>query len=103
MITIEWIRQQVIGSSYFYSLHADRERRNDKLSIQEIESILLNGKILEYYPDDRRGESCLIGGFSEEKPIHVVLGMTKASKLVIITVYVPASDKWRGFMERVEK
>jgi hypothetical protein len=30
--------------------------------------------ILEDYPDDQRGESCLVLGRAGDKPIHVVVG-----------------------------
>ena len=41
--------------------------------ISQLESVLLSGTILEQYPDDQRGESCLILGFLPEGIlVHVV-------------------------------
>jgi len=64
----------VTQGHYEFSAHAQRERLADDLDVIEIEQALLNGEILEQYPSDRRGESCLVLGFSGARPIHVVLG-----------------------------
>lgn len=86
--------------SYLFSQHGDDERKNDNLSIKEVEESLLNGKILEKYKDDKRGESCLVVGFTNAgKPIHVVCGI-KDKTLVIITVYIPTSPKFKNPFER---
>ena len=54
----------------------------------EIEQALLTGDILEKYPKDERGESCLIAAKVENKPIHIVCGK-RDSRLLIVTVYRP--------------
>ena len=82
-----------------FSAHAQRERLADDLDVIEIEQALLNGEILEQYPSDPRGESCLVLGFSGARPIHVVLGWASRAEperttLRVITVYVPQPPKW---------
>ena len=47
----------------------------------------------EQYADTGRGESCLMLGFSDDIPIHIVCGW-KGSKVVMITVYVPKPPKF---------
>ena len=86
---LDEIRVLVQGDRYVYSVHADFERKADNLTLAQVEKALLNGKILEQYPDTGRGESCLIVGFSETQPIHVVCGW-RGEKVAIITVYVPS-------------
>jgi len=51
---------------YRYSRHADQERQNDDLSLLEITQALLNGRIIEQYPDSGRGEGCLVVGFTDK-------------------------------------
>ncbi len=58
-----------------------------------MEGYILNDEILEYYPDTGRGDSCLILGFVEGKPIHVVCGW-RADAVVVITVYIPKPPKF---------
>lgn len=92
---IEWIRQQVRSGNYEFSGHADDERQAERIPISEVEAALLNGEILEDYPNDPRGPSCLVLGHgSPGYPIHVVCGQTPSRKLRLITVYVPSQPKW---------
>ncbi len=53
-MTIDWIISQVKESSYLFSKHADDEQLDDNLMIGEIEEAILNGSILESYPNDKR-------------------------------------------------
>ncbi len=54
---------------------------------------MLNGEILEEYPDSERGESCLIVGFANDVPIHIVCAW-RGEKIVLVTVYVPRPPKF---------
>ena len=81
---LQEIQQHVRHGDYEFSFHAQQERLEDNLDITEIESALLgNAEILERYPDDPRGESCLLLGYSESRPVHAVLGWAKKSWTVV--------------------
>lgn len=100
MLELDWLQDRVAENEYVYSRHADNERQDDNLLLDEIEESVLSGRILEQYPDTGRGESCLIAGFtSEGKPIHVVCGKRK-NKAVIVTVYIPTPPKFKTPLER---
>lgn len=90
-----FIRQAVQRGEYELSLHADEERLNDHLTIEDIEEALRSCEILEQYPDDPRGRSCLVLGFSGGRPVHVVCGKTRQEKLFLVTVYIPTEPKWK--------
>jgi len=90
---IQEIKEKVRNNHYDYTLHAEIERKADDLTFYQIEAAILAGDILEQYPDDGRGESCLIAEFSENIPIHVVCGK-RGEKVVIITAYVPKPPKF---------
>lgn len=92
---IEWIRQQVRSGNYEFSGHADDERQAERIPIADVEEALRNGEILEDYPNDPRGPSCLVLGHgSVGYPIHVVCGQTPSRRLRLITVYIPSQPKW---------
>jgi hypothetical protein len=93
-VTHEWIVRTVLHRRYLVSHHADQERMNDRLSIQEIETAMVNGRVLESYPDTGRGESVLIAGFADSgTPVHVVYGKRGESG-VIVTVYIPGPPRF---------
>lgn len=50
MMDVEWIQQQVRDQSYLWTLHADEERRNGALEVDDIERALLNGKNFRRVP-----------------------------------------------------
>ncbi len=59
----------------------------------EVRDAVLYGEIIEEYPEDRRGESCLIYHAKHNRAIHVVCAL-KTEYLAIITAYLPAPDQW---------
>ena len=56
--------------------------------------MISGGEVIEDYPEDPRGHSCLLLGFSfEDRAIHVVCA-PKLEYLAIITAYLPSPDEW---------
>ena len=94
-IELAWIQDQVRAEAYEFSEHAERERQADRIPISDVEHALLNAEILEDYPDDRRGPSCLIVSYGATRyPIHIVCGRSPKGTLRLITVYIPSLPKW---------
>ena len=59
------------------------------ISTSEVRAVLKNNEIIEDYPEDSRGHSCLLLGYGNEKrPIHVVCS-PKDGILAIITADLP--------------
>jgi len=82
--------------------HADEEAENDQLTFDEVYFSVLNGEVIEDYPDDKPYPSCLIYGqtFSGD-PIHSVWAFNEQSKwAVLITVYRPDPSQWIDWRKR---
>lgn len=95
------IQERVRKKDYRVTLHAEKERDADKITKREIEEAILSKKteIIEDYPDDPRGESCLVLGFTAEgEPIHIVCGVS--SPIIIITMYRPDPELWIEWRKR---
>ena len=89
------INSAVRNGNIFYTGHADDEMTKDNLTAKNVETAILNGKIIENYPNDKPLPSCLISGKSEEISIHVVVGYNKEMNRVrVITVYIPSIEKF---------
>jgi hypothetical protein len=94
-ISVELIRESIRSNQYEMSYHTERERGVEKITNAEIEEVLLKGEIIEDYPDDLRGPSCLVLGWIRRKvPLHIVCGLSPSGWLRIITLYIPLEDKW---------
>lgn len=98
---INHIKDKIAKNEYFYSQHAEIERKADGLTFEQVEQAILSGIILEEYKDTGRGESCLILGFCSI-PIHIVCGW-RGNKIVIITTYIPKLPKFIDPWTRKEK
>ncbi len=88
------IREKVGKDEYEISLHAEKERYAEDIMISDLENAIFSGEILEDYPDDPRGPSCLILGYLHNRPTHIVCGESAAGWMRIITVYIPKLPKW---------
>ncbi|MDT8316701.1 MAG: DUF4258 domain-containing protein [bacterium] len=79
-----------------YTSHAldEMNAEDEMISTYEVKEVVLSGDIIEDYPDDKRGHSCLMLGFSQiKRPVHVVCS-PRDEFLWIITAYIPEEDKW---------
>ncbi len=91
---IEEIREKIKYDKYEISFHAEKERYAEDITISDLEKAISVGEILEDYANDLRGRSCLIHGYSRNRPIHIVCGYTSVKWIRIITVYIPKPPKW---------
>lgn len=85
-MNIEKIRDKVEREEYEISFHAEKERYAEGIMISDLENAIQAGEMLEDYVDDPRGPSCLVLGYSQNKPIHIVCCETAAGWIRVITV-----------------
>jgi hypothetical protein len=93
---IEQVKALIRQRRYKTSHHAEVEREVEAITIDDIKTAILNGELLEDYPDDPRGHSCLILGTAQDgRPLHIVLTiLAQIEQVLIITVYIPSQPKW---------
>jgi hypothetical protein len=93
---IEQVKALIRQRRYKTSHHAEVEREVEAITIDDIKTAILNGELLEDYPDDLRGHSCLMLGTAQDgRPLHVVLTiLVQIDEVLIITVYIPSRPKW---------
>lgn len=99
---IDEIRNKYISGQYEYSKHAVDQSIIRHITIAEIrEAVLSESEIIEDYPDDKYGSSCLILGFTKkERPLHIQVTYPSANFLKVITVYQPDESKWVAYRTR---
>ncbi len=92
------LQQEFANQNYLFTSHAsDRAAQRGILS-HEIEEAITNGEIIEDYPDDKYGPSCLIMGETDSgRMLHIQVSYAPGVK--IITVYEPSSDEWEADMK----
>ena len=95
---IEAIRERRIRISD----HADVEAHEDRLSYEEVYYSVLQGEIIEDYPNDTPYPSALIYGQTViGDPVHSVWAFNPDNRwAVLITVYRPDPDQWIDWRKR---
>jgi hypothetical protein len=94
-LRLDWLRAQAEKGDFILTQHAEIERQADELTLDDLQSALSTCELLEDYPEDPRGHSCLLLGFAPNgRPLHVVCGRSGPDVLCVITVYIPEPPKW---------
>lgn len=78
--------------------HAVRQmaRPERMITPAEVRAIVEQGELIEDYPEDARGHSCLLHGRGNgDREIHVVCS-PKKDYLAVITAYLPSEDEWES-------
>jgi len=64
------------------------------ISTNEVRTVMERGEVIEDYPEDARGHSCLLLGRGEQnRAIHIVCA-PQEEYLVVITAYLPEGQDW---------
>ena len=99
------IRECLKYDKILYTKHAKDEMESEEfgeIKEKEVHQAVLNGKIIEEYPEDEPYPSCLIFGKTpENRPLHIVIAYSIEDDLaIIITAYQPNPEKWIDFERR---
>ncbi len=88
---------------YRITFHTLKRCDQRGISLREIESVLLEGDLLEDYPDDKPYPSCLLmGRVRAGLPLYVVCAVG-AGQVHVITAHWLDPDKWLDPKTRREK
>lgn len=97
---IERIKKQVKAGNFHFTIHGFERCVERNISPKEVKHAKLSGEVIEKYPKDKYGASCLIYGIGEERRIlHVQCSI---NPVWIITAYDPTlkPDKWNEDFRR---
>jgi len=89
---IEWLR------------HALERMAERGMLREEVKQVLLQGELIEDYPEDHPLPSALFLGGHDLRPLHVVTAFNQESGMVyIITAYEPSRDHFETDMKTRRK
>jgi hypothetical protein len=89
------IRMKFLGEAFEFSRHAVDQSILRRISMKEIREAVKTGEIIEEYPDDENGGSCLVLGYSRAgNPFHIHCSYPTRPIINIITVYQPEPALW---------
>jgi hypothetical protein len=93
-VDFELIRTKVQAGDYEISVHAFERMRQRRISLDDLENVIINGDIIERDSRAKPFPKCIFWGFTLLKgdSIHVVCSVTPRSR--VVTVYFPDEDEW---------
>ena len=92
---IEQIRAKVQAGQFEFSKHAVDQSILRRISLRELVQAIADGEIIENYPDDKYGPSCLVLGFTiAGRPLHVQCSHPSRPLVKVVTLYEPDPDQW---------
>lgn len=98
---IEGIREKVAAGQFEFSKHAVDQSIVRRVTVQEIREAVAAGEVIEDYPDDKYGPSCLLFGYTPAgRPLHIQCSYPSRPLVKIITLYEPDASLWVDFKVR---
>jgi len=101
---IEAIRQKFQENRFEFSQHAVDASIIRHISVEEMRQAISVGEVIEDYPTDKYGPSCLIFGTTQAgRPVHIQCSYPSRDPIKVITVYQPDPSLWIDFRRRRDK
>jgi hypothetical protein len=98
---IDQIRAKIQAGQFEFSKHAVDQTILRQISIQELREAITDGEIIEDYPEDKYGPSCLVFGFTRaSRPLHIQSSYPSRPLIKIVTLYEPDPAEWVDFRQR---
>ena len=96
MALLDELRDKIARRQYEFSKHAVDQTIARNITVAELEEALTShSELIEDYPEDKYGPSCLILGFTTAgRPLHVQCSHPTRPLVKMITVYEPDAELW---------
>ena len=92
---LEQLRAKFRSKAYLLTAHASDRAAKRGIFSHEIEQAVIGGAVIEDYPEDKYGPSCLILGTTDTgRVLHIQVSYPPNIKM--ITVYTPSPDEWEA-------
>ncbi len=101
MDILDAILGKIENGQFEFSQHATDQSIIRGINIQEFREAVSKSEVIEDYPDDKYGPSCLLLGYtSSRRPLHIHCSYPSRPITKIITPYEPNPSKWIDFKVR---
>ncbi|MEG5036290.1 DUF4258 domain-containing protein [Microcoleus sp. AT3-D2] len=94
----------MVKNDFELSQHAVNQSIIRRIRVQELREAIMAGEVIEEYPDDKYGPSCLIFGLTTaNRPLHVQYSYPSRPLVKIITLYEPYPKNWIDFKLKINQ
>jgi len=101
MALLDDIQRKIDADGFEFSRHAVDQTIIRGISVHEVREVFANGEVVEDYPEDKYGPSCLIfGKTAAARPLHIQCSYPSRPLIKVITIYEPDPARWVDFRIR---
>lgn len=101
MALLDEIREKIAQDCFEFSKHATDQAILRGIQVGEVREAIANGQVIEDYPNDKYGPTCLIFGLTrDDRPLHIQCSYPSRPLIKIVTLYEPDPDLWIDFRTR---
>ena len=101
MPDIEEIKRKFLVEDFELSGHATDQSTARHIAISEVREAIASGEIIEDYPNDKYGPSCLVLGFTlMGRALRIHCSYPSRRLVKIITLYEPSPFSWSDYRIR---
>jgi hypothetical protein len=98
---IDDLRHEIASGQFEFSQHSVDQSILRHIRVQELREVIAVGEVIEDYPADKYGPSCLVFGLTRvRRPLHIQCSYPSRPLVKIITLYEPDPQHWVDFKVR---
>jgi hypothetical protein len=100
-VDLEGLKAKFRRDEFELSQHAVDQTLLRHVSVQELREAVATSQIIEDYPTDKYGPSCLLLGFtSAARALHIQVSYPQRPLIKVVTVYEPDPGSWIDYRYR---
>ena len=101
MPILDDLKAKFAADQFELSQHALDQSLRRSITVAEVREAVVAGEIIEDYPNDKYGPSCLLLGWTAaRRPLHIQCSYPSRPVVKVITMYEPDPGLWTDFRER---
>lgn len=98
---LEELRAKIASNRFEFTKHALDQSILRNITVQEVREAFLECEVIEDYPEDKYGPSCLVFGKTKSnRPLHIQCTHPSREIVKIITLYQPDPEQWIDYKVR---
>ena len=95
------LRSKIAANQFEFTKHALDQSILRGIKVQELREAIADGEVIEDYPNDKFGPSCLVFGMTKSRrPIHIQCSYPSRQVVKIITLYQTDPEQWIDYTVR---
>ncbi len=95
MVDLNDIKAKFQRNEFEFSRHAVDQSVIRQITVQELREAVAGSEVIEDYPTDKYGPSCLLLGFTlGARPLHAQVSYPSRPLIKVVTIYQPDPERW---------